>query len=434
MADANASSWDLLEDTYQLIQVSDLDFNMLYANFPARSFTGHPDRPYKGQKCYQYMMGVDEQCPFCPIRKLDGNTSCITEVDNGAQVFTAKTKLIQWEGRPAFVEYATDVTTIRRAQQIFESQVRALMASIPDAQGVFHFDLTDDRLCSTNGVSSNLDQFANPAPVDQTIRQISEFIPDDKMKAKFLSRFRREAMTTAYASGKTELQQKLLSYYADQSIRWTRMCCRLIMNPNNGHLEAILYGLDISREHAYEERIALAEQENATLLERSRRDLLTGLYTKTAFADLIQDILNNESPRTFALIFLDLDHFKDVNDTFGHLTGDHVLRSTSRALQRFFDADCYISRFGGDEFCIYLPDCTLPGLTAKLEDLRLALTRTIVHDEAKITMTTSIGAIFCDAPVKEFLPLLKNADDALYYAKEHGRDQYCLRTLEELSV
>ncbi len=120
------------------------------------------------------------------------------------------------------------------------------------------------------GVSSNLDQFQNPAAVDPTVEQIASFIPEEKMKAEFLARFCREAMTNAYAAGKTELQQKLLSYYADQSIRWIRMTARLITNPNNGHLEAILYGMDISREHAYKERIALAKQENATLLERSR--------------------------------------------------------------------------------------------------------------------------------------------------------------------
>lgn len=426
------SSWNILDDTYQLIQVSDLDLNMLYANLPARSFTGHPDRPYKGHKCYQYMMGVDEQCPYCPMRQMDGKDECTVEIDNGTQVFTAKTKLIQWEGKPAFVEYATDVTAIRRAQQIFESQVRTLMASIPDAQGIFHFDLTADRLFATNGVSTNMDQFENAVPVDPTIEQIASFIPDDKMKAEFLARFCREAMLSAYQSGKTELRQELLSYYADQKIRWTRMTCRFIANPNNGHLESILYGMDISRERAYEERIAQAEQTNETLLERSKRDPQTGLYTKTAFADLVQEALDSSSHAAFALIFLDLDHFKDVNDTFGHLTGDHVLRKTSRTLQRLFDEDSYLSRFGGDEYCIYFPNCTRESLTDKLEALKAALARTITRDGKTVTMTASVGAVYCDAPAKEFTPLLRAADQALYAAKETGRDRYCIRELAEI--
>lgn len=434
MSNSNYSSWDLLDDTYQLIQVSDLDFNMLYANVPARSFTGDPERPYQGQKCYQYMMGAQEQCSYCPMRQMHGSDACTIEIDNGTQVFTAKTKLIQWEGKPAFVEYATDVTAIRRAQQIFESQVRALMASIPDAQGVFHFDLTADRLFSTNGVSSNLDQFQPQVSVDKTIELVASFIPDDAMKAQFLARFCRDALISAYPTGKTELRQELLSYYADKSIRWTRMTCRLIMNPNNGHLEAILYGMDISREHAYEERIALAEQENATLLERTKRDLLTGLYTKTAFADLVQEAFDQNRHTAFALIFLDLDHFKEVNDTFGHLTGDHILRSISRALQQLFNAESYISRFGGDEYCVYFPDCTLADLTAKLEEAKHVLTRTITLDETTVTTTASIGAVYCSTPVREFTPLLKKADEALYAAKQHGRNQYCIHELTEHSL
>lgn len=434
MSNSNSSSWDLLDDTYQLIQVSDLDYNMLYANLPARSFTGHPDRPYKGRKCYQYMMGSEEQCPYCPMRQMDGKNVCTIEIDNGTQVFTAKTKRIFWDGKPAFVEYATDVTTIRRAQQIFESQVRALMASIPDAQGVFHFDLTADRLFSTNGVSTNLDQFHEQVSVDQTTEQIADFIPDAAMKAQFLARFRREPLIEAYHSGKTELQQQLLSYYADQSIRWTRMTCRLIMNPNNGHLESILYGMDISRERAYEERIAQAEQENATLLERSKRDLLTGLYTKTAFAELVQDALDADDHPAFGLIFLDLDHFKEVNDTFGHLTGDYVLRKTSRALQRLFDTESYVSRFGGDEYCIYFPDCTFESLTAKLEEMKLALTCPVTHDGNTVTVTSSIGAVYCEAPDKAFTPLLHMADQALYTAKENGRNRYCIRRQSDSSL
>lgn len=263
---------------------------------------------------------------------------------------------------------------------------------------------------------------------------IAGFVPDEQMKSEFLARFRREAMLSAYQSGKTELRQELLSYYADKSIRWTRMTCRFIANPNNGHLEAILYGIDISRERAYEERIAQAEQTNETLLERSKRDPQTGLYTKTAFADLVQETLDGSSHAAFALIFLDLDHFKDINDTFGHLIGDHVLRKTSRTLQQLFDEDSYLSRFGGDEYCSYFPNCTRKSLTAKLEALRAALARTITRDGKTVTMTASIGAVYCDAPVKEFTPLLRAADQALYAAKETGRDRYCIRELAEIAL
>lgn len=111
----------ILDDTNQLIQISDCDtFSMFYANYPARVFTGHEHQEYKGQHCYQYMMGLDEQCPFCPMLDMHGQDSYETEIDNGAQVFSVKTKLIEWEGKKSFIEYATDITKAKRAQQIFE--------------------------------------------------------------------------------------------------------------------------------------------------------------------------------------------------------------------------------------------------------------------------------------------------------------------------
>lgn len=246
---------------------------MLYANHPARCFTGHPDRPFQGQKCYQYMMGLEEQCPFCPMRELGGQDSYTTQVDNGSQVFSVKTKRIQWEGQDAFIEYATDITAVSRAQQIFETQLHALLSSIPEAQGVFHLNLTQDQVLTMTGTSSNVEPLKTLLQVDALVESVASFIPDNAMRQQFLQRFRRKPLQQAYRNGKSELQQELLSYYDDKSIRWTRMTARLIANPNTGDLEAILYGMDISREKNYKARIASAQQEKSALLELAGKAL-----------------------------------------------------------------------------------------------------------------------------------------------------------------
>ena len=97
----------ILDDSNQMIQLSHLeDFTMVYANKPARIYTGHANMPYEGQRCYKYMMGLDEQCPFCPMRQMNGLDTSETEVDNGQQIFSVKTKIIDWNGQKAFIEYA----------------------------------------------------------------------------------------------------------------------------------------------------------------------------------------------------------------------------------------------------------------------------------------------------------------------------------------
>lgn len=432
MSSTDFSSWDILDETNQLIQISDLDFNMQYANRPARAFALNTERPIDGEKCYRYMMGLEEQCPFCPLRQMDGQADLLAEVDNGNQVFTVKTKYIEWNGQKAFIEYATDITTVKRAQQIFEMQVHTLLNSIPEAQGVFHLNLTRDLVQNVDGISRNLESFHDIPTVNATIEQMASFIPEVPMQTAFLQRFCRDGLLHAYEHGKTEVYQTLLSYYDDQSIRWTRMTARIIANPTTGDLEAILYGVDISREKQFEEQIATAEQENALLREQNMRDPLTGLYTKAALAETVQQFLDTRQLSPFAVIFLDLDHFKEVNDTFGHLTGDHVLRDCSRTLQRLFDADSFLSRFGGDEFCIFYPNCSYNDLLARLNALLTQLARTIEIEGAAVAITTSIGAVYADTLPPEFLPLLNLSDKALYRSKQEGRNRFTVTKLSEV--
>lgn len=199
-----------------------------------------------------------------------------TQVDNGSQVFSVKTKRIQWEGQDAFIEYATDITAVSRAQQIFETQLHALLSSIPEAQGVFHLNLTQDQVLTMTGTSSNVEPLKTLLQVDALVENVASFIPDNAMRQQFLQRFRRKPLQQAYRNGKSELQQELLSYYDDKSIRWTRMTARLIANPNTGDLEAILYGMDISREKNYKARIASAQQEKSALLELADKALYCG--------------------------------------------------------------------------------------------------------------------------------------------------------------
>ncbi len=243
----------VLDNSDELIQVSDVKtFSMMYANSTAKRYTGHENQPYEGCHCYEYMMGFKEQCPFCPMRDIGDRESFETEVDNGNEVYAVKTRKIQWNGEEAFIEYAWDITGIRRSQEIYESQVRTLFSSIPNAQGVFHLDVTDDTVFSVNGSSKEVAKMGNLASVDETILTMAGYIPEKDEADKFYHCFCRESLIKSYEAGKSELTMDTLSYFDDRSIRPARISARLIKNPQNGHLECIIYGMDISVE--WEER------------------------------------------------------------------------------------------------------------------------------------------------------------------------------------
>ncbi len=266
----------ILDETNQMIQLSDLEsFRMLYANKPAREFALHHGEDYHGRHCYEYMMGLSEPCPYCPMRKLGDRRSAETEVDNGNNIYAAKTNVFQWRGQKVFMEYAWDITEIRRSQHIFESQMKLLLQSIPEAQGILHFDLTADVCLSLNGAAKkNMSTFPKHETVNRTLRHMVSFIPDLAEREAMYEKFSREAMMASYEKGNVEISRDTISYFDDGSIRAARVNARLQMNPTNGHMEAILYGLDISDEVKKKERYEERLREQITMFHALARDFL----------------------------------------------------------------------------------------------------------------------------------------------------------------
>lgn len=297
----------ILDDSTQMIQLSDLDsFTMLYANKQARIYTGHADTPYVGEHCYQYMMGLDQQCPFCPMLHSNGQTTYTTEVDNGKEIYAVKTKITEWNGRKAFIEYAWDITEIRRSQNIFESQMSTLLQSIPEAQGIFHFDITDDQCLSINGSSKTLENFDDGASVDHVVQMIASFVPDKKGQEEFMTTFCRNALASAYKKGEVQIVKETDSYFDDGSIRSARITARLLMNPATDHLECIIYGMDIS-----------GEIEEKKLYEQNLREQFD-IFTVLS-RDYLNIFLINANNGTARILKLDgyvtsgLDSSKDIS-------------------------------------------------------------------------------------------------------------------------
>ena len=115
----------ILNDSNQMVQVSDLEtYTMLYANRAARIYTGHENQPYQGEYCYKYMMGREEPCPFCPMRKMEQDTCQETEVDNGKEVFAVKTRVTEWNGKKVFIEYGRNITEEKKERLAYEKQMR----------------------------------------------------------------------------------------------------------------------------------------------------------------------------------------------------------------------------------------------------------------------------------------------------------------------
>ncbi len=271
----------ILDDSNEMIQVSDVDtFSVLYANEPARKFTGDASKSYTGLHCYEYLMGRTEQCPFCPIHDIKEQESFEKEVDNGINIYKVKTKKIKWGEKEAFIEYATDITEVRHSLEIYESQVKNLIASIPNAQGIFHMDITEDSVLSINGCSKEIIKMQGLEHVNDLIRNIASYIPVKDEQDFFVAQFNRDHLIHEHEKGKTELSLETSSYFDDKSIRDIRMTARLITNPKNNHLECIVFGLDISEEKQEHEKQDKLLREQLAIF-----NALSDAYTNVFLAD-----------------------------------------------------------------------------------------------------------------------------------------------------
>lgn len=176
---------------------------------------------------------------------------------------------------------------------------------------------------------------------------------------------------------------------------------------------------------------ALNQQQAA--LEQARReathDPLAGLANRRALdTALAERIL---AGRPFVLLLVDIDHFKRINDTYGHPTGDHVLRELARLLARRVRDSDTVARFGGEEFAMLLPDTTLSKGERIAEKVRTAVERHALRrntdPERTIHITASVGVAEYQ-PGERTSDLLDRADVALYRAKHNGRNRVEMAT------
>ncbi|NMP15249.1 diguanylate cyclase [Thalassotalea sp. Y01] len=178
-----------------------------------------------------------------------------------------------------------------------------------------------------------------------------------------------------------------------------------------------------------EQRTEQLEKANDKLKEMAQRDGLTGVFNRRHFEETFalfkKMAIRNKND--MALVLIDLDHFKMVNDTYGHVSGDLCLQTVSSLLAEAFSRDTdLIARYGGEEFVILINHISQEHLAHKLEKLRLAIQseRIIDSNNKEIKLTASFGAILAPASFSaDVQSWLKLADLALYKAKRNGRNQ-----------
>ncbi len=176
------------------------------------------------------------------------------------------------------------------------------------------------------------------------------------------------------------------------------------------------------------------KQTEEKLFQQASTDTLTGLYNRRQFETMVgQAIASAKRYQTpYCVMMSDIDHFKAVNDTYGHESGDIVLKEVANLMKKTFRSSDIIGRFGGEEFIVFFTNTNIDGAKVAAENFRQAVEQTpIIAEGRPIQVTISLG--LTDSQNHDLMLLTKEADVALYYSKEHGRNQLTVYTSELLN-
>lgn len=184
------------------------------------------------------------------------------------------------------------------------------------------------------------------------------------------------------------------------------------------------------------EEVAILERFAALVVDElelrliAHRDQLTGVLTRRGFIERAEQAfaLMQRQRRTGSLVIFDLDHFKSINDRFGHGVGDTVLQRVAHACDAVLRPSDSFGRLGGEEFVILLPETGSTEAFAVAERLRLAISALVFPDTPGLRVTASFGVAPLDSSVTELDGWLEVADTALYAAKKEGRNRSLIAT------
>jgi len=170
------------------------------------------------------------------------------------------------------------------------------------------------------------------------------------------------------------------------------------------------------------------------LRTQSVRDALTGLYNRRYLEEILEREVRRatRASQSLGVLMIDLDHFKNFNDTYGHDAGDAVLRETGASLTKGIRAEDFVCRFGGEEFVVILPTANVEAACARAERLRLKMKElTVLHQGKSMGMLTiSVGVAVFPEHGSSPKELMAAADAALYEAKRNGRDQIAVAAVK----
>lgn len=289
---------------------------------------------------------------------------------------------------------------LRLAASVFEHAFDATM--VVDA---------DMRIISVNPAFTRITGFSP----EEVIGQKTEILSSDRHPAAFFTQVWDALASSGVWQGEIESERKTGEPYT----AW--LSINVLKDKEGSVLRYIAVFSDISRDKLAQE----------TIQRQATQDALTGLPNRNLTLDRLSQLLSNcrRTTSMFAVLFMDLDHFKLINDSLGHVAGDELLVKTAQRIKSALRDSDTVGRMGGDEFIVLL-DCisSIEDVVSVANSILAAVSQPLMVAGHTLQTTASIGITIYPMDGASPETLLKNADNAMYEAKKNGRNTFCFFT------
>jgi diguanylate cyclase (GGDEF)-like protein/PAS domain S-box-containing protein len=299
-----------------------------------------------------------------------------------------------------------DITAeVSAQQQLANAELRYRSIFDSSSEGLFQTSV-DGLYLAANPALATIYGYASPAQLIDELRNVSrQLYVDPERRSEFTARMQADGEVRDFVSA---------VHRRDGSVVWIS---------ESAHRVCDLDGNFLYYEGSVRDITAQREAESR-LRHQATRDQLTGLYNRSSFAERFEESARRAERRGEGLViaFIDLDNFKVINDSLGHLYGDKLLLAVSHRLSQCLRATDVLARYGGDEFVLMLEAGALDGrLEAVLARVQESISLPIRLGEQEVTVTSSIGIAHFPDDARDLPHLLQQADAAMYSAKAAGR-------------
>lgn len=308
-----------------------------------------------------------------------------------------------------------DVTKERETELAYAKGEQYRAAMLADAVIYYEIDLTQNRIETDHSFKNRHSGITGYGLLLETVASV-DVHPEDR-KA-YLNLFNRENVLRQFEMGKCEFTMEHRRMTPKGSYVWMQSTMHLLRDSLTGDIKGFIYVKDIDKQ----------KQDKISLEYRSQRDSLTGLFNKGTTEAKIKKILaESTSTERHAFLIIDVDHFKRVNDTYGHLYGDHILSDAAKGIACLFRSSDIVGRIGGDEFVVFIRDIgRIELVEQRAEQICGLFVGALPRGESSCEVSCSVGISLYQKHGRTFEELYQNADIALYEAKKRGRNRFVL--------